>query len=51
MGLGVGRLKTSIWPWIREFEIKFLLGLVRDEAEDDKCDLVLEFVLLVTFFS
>ena len=56
-GFGVaGLLKTSIWPWILEFEIMVLLGLVKDEADDEREDDGEgnddeEELLLPTFFS
>lgn len=59
MGFGfgvVGLLKTSIWPWILEFEIVVLLGLAKDEADDEREDAGEgnddeEALLLLTFFS
>lgn len=47
MGLGVGRLRTSIWPWIRELEIIALLEL--GDEEDGELGLWAEAELV--FFS
>lgn len=53
MGLGVGRLNTSIWPWIRELDIIVLLlnedDNDEDDEEEDEFDLMDE--LFVAFFS
>lgn len=49
MGLGDGRLRTSMFPWMREFERTVLLveGVVEEIDDDERLDLL----VVLIFFS